>query len=146
MEEDLVSQGSDSEKRKGAGTDYSTSLCSFLYDSLALFLSIGMTSQEFWEEDGDLAICYRKAEEYRQDRANWFAHLQGLYIYEAICDVAPILNPLAKKGTKARPYPSRPYGADQDIKIDKKAQTEKARDVFFAWAIRFNERRSPENG
>lgn len=35
--------------------------------------------------------------------------LQGMYIYDAICDASPILRPFAKKGTRAVPYPSEPY-------------------------------------
>ena len=39
--------------------------------------------------------------------------LQGLYVYEALCDVAPILQAMAKKGTKPRPYPEQPYSVTE---------------------------------
>ena len=32
-----------------------------------------------------------------------------MYIYEAICDVSPILHAFAKSGTRPRPYPEKPY-------------------------------------
>ena len=35
--------------------------------------------------------------------------LQGMYIYDAICDASPILRPFVKKGTRPVPYPSEPY-------------------------------------
>ena len=137
MEEDLVSQGSDSEKRKGA--EDSSSLSSYLYESLPYYMSIGMTYTEYWEEDGDLPIYYREAEKMRIEKMNWQAHLQGMYIYEAICDASPILNPFAKKGTKPLPYPSVPYGATESTHVDKDAQTKKAMDIFSARVAQFNE-------
>jgi len=143
MEEDLVSQGSDSEKRKGA--EDSSSLSSLLYEFLPVYMSIGMTPHEYWEEDGDLAVYYQKAEEYRQEKLNWQLHLQGMYIYEALCDVSPIFNPYAKRGTKPIPYRSVPYGVEESETVDKTEQTKKAMDVFSAWAIRYNERREASN-
>ena len=32
-----------------------------------------------------------------------------MYIYEALCDVSPILHAFAKKGAKPTPYASKPY-------------------------------------
>ena len=68
-----------------------------------------MTYKQFWEDDPMLAKYYRKADELRTDRKNQELWLQGLYVYEAICDIAPILQMGAKRGTKAQPYPDRPY-------------------------------------
>lgn len=144
MEEDLVSQGSDSEKRKGAGMD-SSSLYSLLYECLPHYMAMGMTVHEYWEEDGDLAIYYRKAEEIREEKLNWQLHLQGMYVYEAICDASPILRAFAKRGTKPIPYPSVPYGVEVSDKEDRDAQTRKAMEVFSSWAIRYNQRRELEN-
>lgn len=144
MEEDLVSQGSDSEKRKGA--EDSSSLCSYLEECCPVFMAMGMTLHEYWEEDSDLVLYYRRAEEIRQEKLNWQLHLQGMYIYEAICDSSPIFNPYAKKGTKPIPYRTKPYGVETDEHIDKTAQTKKAMDVFSAWASRFNSsRKEAEN-
>ena len=68
-----------------------------------------MTYDQFWNDDPMLASYYRKATELKVERKNQELWLQGLYIYEALCDVAPIMNAMAKKGTKARPYPEQPY-------------------------------------
>ena len=73
------------------------------------YLSIGMTYDQFWNDDPALARYYRQAAEIKVERKNQELWLQGLYVYEAICDVAPILHAMAKKGTKARPYPDQPY-------------------------------------
>ena len=79
------------------------------YEVFPYYLSIGMTYEQFWDGDPMLAKYYRQAEEIRNDRRNQELWLQGMYVYEAICDIAPILQAFAKKGTKAHPYPERPY-------------------------------------
>ena len=92
-----------------------------------------------------MAIYYRKAEEIREEKLNWQLHLQGMYVYEAICDASPILRAFAKRGTKPIPYPSVPYGVEVSDKEDRDAQTRKAMEVFSSWAIRYNQRRELEN-
>ena len=72
-------------------------------------MSIGMTYDEFWNQDVALVRVYSKAQEIRDRRENQAMWLQGMYIYEALCDVAPIIHAFAKKGTKPMPYPKEPY-------------------------------------
>ena len=79
------------------------------YEVFPYYLSIGMTYEQFWDGDPHLAKYYRQADELRIERKNQELWLQGLYVYEAMCDVAPIMHAMAKKGTKARPYPEQPY-------------------------------------
>lgn len=79
------------------------------YEVFPYYLSIGMTYDQFWNDDPTLVRYYRKADEIKTERANTELWLQGLYVYEAICDVAPILHAMAKKGTKPHPYPEKPY-------------------------------------
>lgn len=79
------------------------------YEVFPYYLSIGMTYEQFWDGDPQLVKYYRQADELRIDRKNQELWLQGLYVYEALCDVAPILHAMAKKGTKAQPYPDKPY-------------------------------------
>lgn len=68
-----------------------------------------MTYEQYWEQDSWLVKYYRKAYEIRQDEVNRNAWLQGMYVYEAIADIAPILHAFAKKGTRARKYAEKPY-------------------------------------
>ena len=79
------------------------------YELFPYYLSIGMTYEQYWEGDCTLVKYYRKAEELRNEKRNQELWLQGMYIYEAICDVAPILHAFAKKGTKPTPYSEKPY-------------------------------------
>ena len=96
------------------GSGHNSSLPNFTYterfeELFPYYLSIGMTAEQYWDGDCTLAKSYRKAEELRTERRNQEMWLQGMYIYEAICDVSPILHAFAKKGAKPHPYPSRPY-------------------------------------
>lgn len=73
------------------------------------YLSIGMTEEQYWEGDSVLPKYYRQAEELRKERVNQEAWLQGMYVYDAIARISPILHAFAKKGTKAQPYVEEPY-------------------------------------
>lgn len=74
------------------------------------YMSIGMTYEEFWYKDVRLVEHYRKADELRAKRDNQAAWLQGMYIYEALCDVSPLFRLSMKKGTiKPEPYAKEPY-------------------------------------
>ena len=79
------------------------------YEVFPYYLSIGMTYDQFWNDDPTLVKYYRKADEIRTERVNMEKWLQGLYVYEAICDVAPILHAMTKRGTKPHPYAEKPY-------------------------------------
>ena len=79
------------------------------YELFPYYLSIGMTSEQYWEGDCALVKYYREAEELRNEKRNQELWLQGMYFYEAICDASPILHAFAKKGAKPSPYPSKPY-------------------------------------
>lgn len=73
------------------------------------YLAIGMTYEQFWYGDCTMAKAYRAAYKLKQKQINEQAWLQGLYIYEALCDAAPIFNAFAKRGTKPHKYPTEPY-------------------------------------
>lgn len=70
---------------------------------------MGMSADEYWNGDPQLVVAYRKADEIRKEQRNQELWLQGMYVYEAICDVAPILHAFAKKGAKVHPYSEEPY-------------------------------------
>ena len=90
------------------------------YEQFPYYLSIGMTPEQYWEGDPALAKYYRKADAMKLERRNQELWLQGMYVYEAICDASPILHSFAKKGTKPHPYTDKPYPlTDKERKQDK---------------------------
>lgn len=113
------------------------------YQFLPYYLSIGMDNDDYWYKDCTLTESYRKADELRRKRRNEELWLQGLYVYEAICDVAPILQAFAKKGTRATPYSAEPYAiTEKDIaekkKRDELIKYEQKKAKITAWAARIN--------
>ena len=73
-------------------------------------MSIGMSYDEFWNGDVSMVIAYRKANELRDKRRNYELWLQGMYVYEALCDASPLFRFSMKKGTiKPEPYVKEPY-------------------------------------
>ena len=97
------------------------------YELFPYYLSIGMSAEQYWEGDCTLPKYYRKAEELRIEKRNQELWLQGMYVYEAICDVSPILHAFAKKGTKPNPYSTKPYAIT--AKQIKRDEEEKQRQV-----------------
>ena len=95
------------------------------YEMFPYYLSIGMTPEQYWDGDPMLAKYYRQADELRNERKNQELWLQGLYVYEALCDVAPIMHAMAKKGTKAQPYPERPYSLTEKQRRQEKEEQER---------------------
>lgn len=86
---------------------------------------------------------YRKAYQLQRDRDNEQSWLQGMYIYEALCDVAPILHAFAKKGTKPRPYISEPLPITLEELKERREREErnrydKQKARIAVWAVKTN--------
>jgi hypothetical protein len=96
------------------------------YEQFPYYLSIGMTYDQYWDGDPALAKYYRRADEMRMERKNQELWLQGMYIYEAICDASPILHSFAKKGTKPHPYAEKPYSLTNKQRKQEAVNKEKA--------------------
>lgn len=74
------------------------------------YMSIGMSYDEFWNQDVSMVKAYRKAYELREKRRNQELWLQGMYFYEALCDASPLFRFSMKKGSiKPEPYIKEPY-------------------------------------
>lgn len=115
------------------------------YEVFPFYLSIGMTYEQFWLEDANLAKYYREAFEMQRERANHDAWLQGAYFYDALCAVAPILHAFAKKGTKPQPYLDKPYPMKREnVKQKKKKPADngalRGAAMFHAFAEQFNKK------
>lgn len=73
-------------------------------------MSIGMSYDEFWNDDVSKVKAYRKANELIDKRRNQEFWMQGMYFYEALCDASALFRFSMKKGTiKPEPYVKEPY-------------------------------------
>ena len=126
MDSELVSSSLSTVEEVGQGSSSSFTYTERFYELFPYYLFLGMTAEQYWDGDCTLVKYYRKAEELRNEKRNQELWLQGMYVYEAICDVAPILHAFAKKGTKATPYPSKPYAlTDKQVKRDEEEKQRK---------------------
>ena len=119
------------------------------YEHFPYYLAIGMTPEQYWDGDPALAKYYRKADEIKLERLNQEKWLQGLYIYEAVCDASPILHSFAKNGSKPYPYTSKPYPLTdkqrkQDTMAKEKAVSDKGKKFMEAF-MKLNNSKFKEN-
>lgn len=116
------------------------------YEQLPYYLSIGMSWDEYWHDDPSKAKYYRQADKLRRKRKNEELWLQGMYIYEAIGDMSPILRTsFDKKPKKPIEYPKEPYAIESDEiaerkKRDEKRKSEAIKNKMIAFALRQNNR------
>ena len=74
------------------------------------YMAIGMTYDQYWRDDVTMPIMFRKAYKIKQEEIKWQIWEEGVYTYEALCKVSPVLHAFAKNGTKPLPFSSEPYG------------------------------------
>lgn len=87
-----------------------------------------MSYEQFWEQDVELVKFYREAWKLRQEQKNHELWLQGLYIYEALCDASPVFRDFAKRGTKPVPYRDKPYELFSQPKREREQSKEERAD------------------
>ena len=104
---------------------------------------MGMSSDEYWNGDAQACVAYRKAYEEKLEMQDAMLWRQGLYIYHALCCVAPYFNSI--KPQRPEDYINKPFG------IKNKNETPESvvipgLDYMKAFAERFNAMRKQENG
>ncbi len=118
----------DTNAKGSEGVNHSTSPFPYtevFYDKFPYYLSIGMTEEQYWDKDPMLVKYYRKAEKLNNQKINEQAWIQGMYIYDTLLRVAPVLHAFAKKGTKPRPYVEEAYPIDEQKIEEIKRKKEK---------------------
>ena len=71
-----------------------------------MYLAMGMTPTQYWDEDPRLAIAYREAHRLRRQEDNENAWLHGMYVYDALA--VALSNAFGKRGSKKLNYIERP--------------------------------------
>lgn len=113
------------------------------------YLAIGMTYEQFWEQDCELVKFYRKAALIQRDLRNQDAWLQGMYFYEALVDVSPAFRSMGAK--KPQPYRKEPYdltAAQREKRLKRKREEndKKALAWMQAFATQFNQKFKEKGG
>lgn len=73
-----------------------------------IFMSYGLSYEDFWYGDPVKAKYQYKAHQLEIKKQDEYMWEQGMYIYEAILDCSPILHPFSK-AKKPLPYVEKPY-------------------------------------
>lgn len=90
------------------------------------YLSIGMSSAEYWDGDNSLPRYFRKAFEMRQENVNHEAWLYGLYVYDAVTSA---MSRLSKNKSDHKCYADKPY----DFTPKKEENVEEAQAQAEVW-------------
>lgn len=110
---------------------------------------MGMPQDEYWNGDPQLVKYYRKAAAIKRNERNAELWLQGLYIYEAIMDLSPILRSFVKN-PKPQPYSKMPYPLTEKEKKrreeeEAKAEQIKTQERLREMALAFNKQMTEKN-
>lgn len=94
-----------------------------------------MSAAEYWDGDPILVRDYRRAHKIKRQMDNQQAWLQGLYFYDALGAMAPVLRAFAKAGTKALPYVKEPFPLETEnkSKAEEESHDKKVYDKGMAW-------------
>ena len=125
---ELVSDSFSQEKGGGDDVAAPTITCTERFNKVfPYYLAIGMTYDEFWNQDCLLAKYFREADKIKTERKNAEMWLQGRYYYEAILAASPILHAFAKKGTRPHPYLEAPYPMNREEAKSKQESEEEVK-------------------
>lgn len=84
------------------------------------YIAIGMSEEQYWDRDCELVKFYKKAHQIKLQQINHQLWWQGLYIYEALCNVSPLLQVMGKGPRRPLPYPKEPHPITQEEVVERK--------------------------
>jgi predicted RNase H-like nuclease (RuvC/YqgF family) len=108
-------------------------------------MSYGMSYHQFWDGDVYAHREYRRAHKLKLQEKNTEMWLQGRYIYDALCAVAPIVRAFSKASRPGK-YADKPYDLFEEERKKReeeeaKRRYEKMREKVAAFAEEFNKMR-----
>ena len=109
--------------------DSQSTASQYFEDQFPFYLSIGMSSAEYWTGDPVLVRYFREAYQLRLEQQDYNAWQQGLYYYEALS--IALSNAFRKKGAPALNYTEQPYMQKQ--KKNKTEPDDDEPDKFEIW-------------
>ena len=113
----------------------------FFEEICPAYLAMGMTWSQFWIDEPELAIAYRKADAIRKRRKNEELWLEGMYMAEAL---RATVGNMFSKGQK-HTYPAEPFPITADEQRERwereeKARMERMKAAFIARSLQVNTR------
>lgn len=109
-----------------------------------LYISYGMTYDQFWDGDVCAHKAYREAHKMQMRERNQFAHIQAAYVYEALCASSSLfrgMKPSKPQSFRKDPFDIFPEDVRKREEEEQRQRYEKMRDKVAAFAKAFNEKR-----
>lgn len=95
------------------------------------YLSIGMSSAEYWDGDADLPRYFRRAFKMKQERVNHEAWLHGLYVYDATISA---MTHLSNNKNEHKSYATKPYSfTPEEVEKEREDKVEEAQAQAEVW-------------
>jgi hypothetical protein len=107
----------------GEVTSPSKTFTEYFDEMFPAYLAMGMTWTQFWIDEPELAIAYRKADAIRKRRKNEELWLEGMYVAEAL---GATVGNMFSKGQKHQ-YPAEPFPITVEEQQERREREEKAR-------------------
>lgn len=150
MESELVT---DSDSNNGGEADATppSRYTEAFEQACPFYLSIGMSWDQYWNQDCTMVKYYREAERLRIETHNTEMWIQGAYIYKIMEAFAPIFPAFPKKNAKPGDYLSAPIPItkeeqERSKEQEEKVQYEKNMTAMNAWMKRVNDKRKQGGG
>lgn len=122
--------------------DEHSSLTEIFWEAYPAYIQMGMPSEEYWHGDAQACVAYRKAYAERLKMEDHMAWRTGVYVYHALCCVAPYFNTLKPKPPEKY---IQPFGFEPEKPKDED-RPDKAIEFMKAWAESVNAQRAKKNG
>lgn len=111
-----------------------------LFDEMfPAYLAMGMTWTQFWIDEPELTVAYRKSEMIKRRRKNEELWLEGIYVAEAL---SATVGNMFTKGQKHQ-YPAEPFPITADEQRERREREERKRmermkAAFIARSLQMN--------
>ena len=127
------------------------SMTELFWEAYPAYLTMGMPSEEYWHGDARACRAYRKARKENiklQDELLW---RQGLYVYHALCCVAPYFNSIKPRKPEEyiKPFIWKQEHTETQTEIDEgKQKREAIKRYFMTWCANRSkiEQKESDNG
>lgn len=143
MDAELVA-GSAFEREKGGDPPSPVRYGKQFEDLCGYYMALGMSYQDYWDGDNQMPRFYRDKFKADTEIVNYRLWLLGLYVYEAVLDTAPAMNPLMKDHKpvlyRSSPFPLTSSDKEKFDEMDRKRKLEKTKIDLQTWAMSVNKR------
>jgi hypothetical protein len=103
------------------------------------YLAMGMSWTQFWIDEPELAVAYRKSEMIRKRRKNEELWLEGVYVAEALrATVGNMFNKGQKNQYPAEPFPITADEQQERREREERNRMERMKAAFIARSLQMN--------